>query len=84
MGYLAFFIAGNLMGMILIAIIKVGHVDDIIEQGYAAESRAVTHFTKLFRIEQIIKEADKNKTPSVIVVDKIKEAINDNQSTNNF
>lgn len=45
------------------------------EQRDNAEERAVTHFRKLFAIEQILIEADVLKTPSVIVVDKIKEVI---------
>ena len=45
------------------------------EQRDNAEERAVTHFRKLFAIEQILIESDVLKTPSVIVVDKIKEVI---------
>lgn len=84
MGYLLAFTAGTLIGMILVAIIRMGQIDDIMEQAYNAEYRALTHFRKLFKIENIIREAEKNKTPSVIVLDKIKEVINDDQSTNNF
>ena len=84
MGYLLDFTSGTLIGMFLVAIIRMGQIDDIIEQGYNAEYRALTHFRKLFRIENTIREAEKNKTPSVIVLDKIKEVINDDQSTNNF
>ena len=49
-----------------------------------AELRAVTHFRKLFAIEQIIKKAEEDKTPSVFVVDKIKEVIQDRKIINNF
>ena len=84
MGYLLAFCAGTLIGMVLVAIVRMGQIDDMIEQSYNAESRALTHFRKLFRIEMIIKEADKDKTPAVFVVDKIKEVITDDQSLNNF
>ena len=50
------------------------------EEKYNAELRAVTHFRKLFEIEQILKQADKDKTPSVLVVDKINEVITDRKS----
>lgn len=40
-----------------------------------AEQRALNHFRKLHSIENIILKAEKEKTPAVIVVDKIKEVI---------
>lgn len=40
-----------------------------------AERRATTHFRKLYEIENIIKTAREEKTPSVLVVDKIEEVI---------
>ena len=45
------------------------------EQANNAEQRAVVHFRKLQEIETILGRAEINKTPSVIVVDKIKEVI---------
>lgn len=45
------------------------------EKANNAEQRAVCHFRKLQEIEQIIEIAEMNKTPSVIVVGKIKEVI---------
>lgn len=45
------------------------------EKANNAEQRAVVHFRKLQEIEQIIEIAEMNKTPSVIVLDKIKEVI---------
>lgn len=45
------------------------------EKATNAEQRAVCHFRKLQEIERIIGVAEINKTPSVIVVDKIKEVI---------
>lgn len=48
---------------------------ELIKERENAELRAVTHFRKLFEIEQILKKAEMDKTPSVLVVDKIKEVI---------
>lgn len=45
------------------------------EKANNAEQRAVCHFRKLQEIENILGRAEINKTPSVIVVDKIKEVI---------
>lgn len=45
------------------------------EQANNAEQRAVVYFRKLQEIENILGRAEINKTPSVIVVDKIKEVI---------
>lgn len=45
------------------------------EKANNAEQRAVVHFRKLQEIENIVGRAEINKTPSVIVVDKIKEVI---------
>lgn len=45
------------------------------EKANNAEQRAVVHFRKLQEIENILGRAKINKTPSVIVVDKIKEVI---------
>lgn len=45
------------------------------ERAENAERRATIHFRKLYNIEWILKEAERNKTPSVHVVDKIKEVI---------
>ena len=45
------------------------------EKANNAEQRAVVHFRKLQEIEQIIGVAEMNKTPAVIVLDKIKEVI---------
>lgn len=40
-----------------------------------AELRAVTHFRKLNKIENILLQAEQDKTPAVIVTDKIREVI---------
>ena len=45
------------------------------EKANNAEQREVVHFRKLQEIENILGRAEINKTPSVIVVDKIKEVI---------
>ena len=51
------------------------------ERDYA-EQRALEHFRKLFLIEMILEDAEKDKTPSVIVVDKIKEVIQPSKQNN--
>ena len=84
MAYLLFFILGIFLGMIAIAITSMGSINESQEQAYNAEYRALTHFRKLFKIENIIRQAEKDKTPAVIVLDKLKEVITDDQSTNNF
>lgn len=45
------------------------------EECLNAEQRALEHFRKLHNIENIILKAEKEKTPAVFVVDKIKEVI---------
>lgn len=40
-----------------------------------AEKRAVMHFKKLNKIEQILMIEESKKTPAVYIVDKIKEVI---------
>ena len=40
-----------------------------------AEQRALDHFRKLQRIEDIVLRAEIDKTPAVFIVDKIKEVI---------
>lgn len=84
MGYLLAFTAGTLVGMVLIATVRMGQIDDIMEQGYNAEYRALIHFRKLFKIENIIRQAEKDKTPAVIVLDKIKKEVIQSANGNNF
>ncbi len=45
------------------------------EQRDNAESRAVAHFRKLNKIEDILRVEELKKTPAVFIVDKIKEVI---------
>lgn len=40
-----------------------------------AEQRALEHFRKVQKIEDIVLRAEIDKTPAVLVVDKIKEVI---------
>lgn len=49
---------------------------DLRNQRDNAERRALTHFRKLNKIENIIKNEEAKKTPTVFIVDKIKEVIN--------
>lgn len=48
---------------------------ELIEELENAELRAVTHFRKLIKIEDILRKAEEEKTPAVIVLDKINEVI---------
>lgn len=48
---------------------------DLRQQRDNAEKRALTHFRKLNKIENIIKNEEAKKTPTVFIVDKIKEVI---------
>lgn len=48
---------------------------DLRNQRDNAERRALTHFRKLNKIENIIKNEEAKKTPTVFIVDKIKEVI---------
>ena len=45
------------------------------EESRNAEQRALTHFRKLQLIEDIIAKAEIQKTPSVFIVDQIKNVI---------
>jgi len=47
----------------------------LLEELKNAEFRAVTHFRKLHEIEMLLRVAEREKTPAVIVLDKIKEVI---------
>lgn len=40
-----------------------------------AETRAITHFKKLYEIEQIINQSDQNKELYVTTIEKIKKVI---------
>lgn len=48
-----------------------------------AEQRALNHFRKLYKIEQIIKEDEKNHEYTIYTVRKIKEVIQ-SSNINNF
>ena len=48
-----------------------------------AEQRALDHFRKLQKIDNILLRAEIDKTPSVYIVDKIKEVIR-RRKQNNF
>ena len=45
------------------------------EESANAEQRALDHFRKLQKIEDIVLRAEIDKTPAVLVVEKIKEVI---------
>lgn len=69
---------GILIGAILMSILCSAKIAELHEMSYNAELRATTHFRKLFEIEHILTEAEKDKTPSVFIVDKIKKVTTDN------
>ena len=71
-------IIGLLIGSILMSILCSSKISELEENGYNAELRATTHFRKVFEVEHILTEAEKDKTPSVLVVDKIKKVITNN------
>lgn len=45
------------------------------KQAEEAEQRALTHFRKLNKIEEIINIEESKRTPAVLIVKKIKEVI---------
>lgn len=53
------------------------------ERATSAEARAVTHFRKLNSIENIIKIGEKEKTPTVFIVDAIKKVLVSDYQSNN-
>ena len=55
---------------------------DLKEQRDDAEARAVTHFRKLNKIENILKESDRTKEPYVDTVIKIKELVYNHHNEN--
>lgn len=75
-----YFAIGFILGIAFYAMIAICGKYDLEEEKYNAEFRAMTHFRKLFQIEQIIIKATETKEPSVITIEKIKEIINSNQT----
>lgn len=80
MRYVLGFIIGTILGMVIVASASIDEINDLTEESTNAETRAVIHFRKLFKIENIIKTEEKNKTPAVFIVDKIKEVISSDQT----
>lgn len=73
-------IAGIMLFLLsAITIINTAKIIDLTKELDNAELRAVTHFGKLNHIENILLQAEMDKTPAVIVLDKIREVIT-NQS----
>ena len=50
-------------------------LQELEEENYNAEKRAVLHFRKLNKIESILKNADMHKENYFVTLDKIKEVI---------
>lgn len=80
MEYILVFTVGLLFGLVIMALMATTEINDLQEESKNAETRALTHFRKLYKIENIIRKSIKDKTPSVIVVDKIKEVIASDQT----
>ena len=73
MSYVLVFLIGILVGIFFMAITTTAEINDIEMERINAESRALTHFRKLFKIEQLLRQAEKDKTPSVIVITSVLE-----------
>ena len=74
------FILGFVLGVIIFFICVMNDVNKVEYERYNAELRALTHFRKLFEIEQIIKESDDKRENYFITIDKIKEVISSDQT----
>ena len=68
-------IIGGLVGVILMALLSAGKVNELQDESYNAELRAVTHFRKLNAIENLIKKDEENHEFVVNTIKKIKEII---------
>ena len=77
--FLGFFL-GFILGLIISFICVMNDVNKVEDERHNAELRALTHFRKLFKIEQIIKESDDKKENHFITIDKIKEVISSDQT----
>lgn len=69
---------GIFIGIIIVGMMSIKRIDELIEQGNNAEKRALTHFSKLLKIENIIKKDAKENEFAVHTIAKIKEAIANN------
>lgn len=70
-------------GMIFMSAVCINRRKDLLAEKENAEFRAVTHFRKLQKIENILRKDTINKTPAVLTVEKIKEAlVNECESDN--
>ena len=77
MEYILIFLVGMLVGILGCSLTMNTEINDLLEEKYNAELRAVTHFRKLFNIEILLNKAEAEKEPAVFTVDKIKEVIED-------
>lgn len=77
------FILGLVIGIILMTILASGKMSELLDENYNSELRAVIHFRKLNKIENIMKHSDEIKENYFITINKIKKAlVNDYQSKN--
>lgn len=62
-------------GMFFMSILSVSKISDVESERYNAEYRAMTHFRKLFAIENIIKEDEEKHEFITETIKKIKEIL---------
>lgn len=67
-------------GMFFMSMLSVSKISDLESERYNAEYRAMTHFRKLFAIENIIKEDEENHEFITETIKKIKEVINSDET----
>lgn len=70
-------------GMTFMSAVSINRNKDLEDEKYNAEYRAMVHLRKLQKIENILRKDTINKTPAVLTVEKIKEAlVNECESDN--
>lgn len=78
--YILIFLMGAIIGMSLISLISEDRINELEEERFNAEVRALTHFRKLFAIEHIIKEDEEKHEFITETMKKIKEVITSDQT----
>ena len=61
--------------LVIMTFVNLKRIKELEENAINAEERALIHFRKLYNMENILFKAEMDKTPAVIIVDKIKEVI---------
>lgn len=78
--YILIFLMGAIIGMSLISLISEDRINELEEERFNAEVRALTHFRKLFAIENIIKKDEEKHEFITETMKKIKEVITSDQT----